>query len=86
MLRDLLSAEIRSAQFADLLVRDLDDDDRTGMRGGKWAAPAGQQGGDGPDWLLLAHKVLDAAHGQAAAPSFLKGTPRRQRPQAVLRS
>lgn len=50
MLRDLLSAEIQSAQFADLLVRDLDDDDRTGMRGGKWAAPAGQQGDDGPDW------------------------------------
>lgn len=50
MLRDLLSAEIQSAQFADLLVRDLDDDDRTGMRGGKWAVPAGQQGDDGPDW------------------------------------
>lgn len=39
------------------------------------------------DWAgLLAHKVLDAAHGQVAAPSFLKGTPRRQRPQAVLGS
>lgn len=50
MLWDLLSAEIQSAQFADLLVRDLDDDGRTEMRGGKWAAPAGQQGDDGPDW------------------------------------
>lgn len=50
-LRDLLSAEIQSAQFADLLVRDLDDDDdRTGRREGKWVAPAGQQGDDGPDW------------------------------------
>lgn len=50
MWRDLLSAEIQSAQFADLLVRDLDDDDRTGMRGGKWLAPAGREGNDGPDW------------------------------------
>lgn len=34
----------------------------------------------------VAHEVLDAAHGQAAAPSILKGPSRRQRPQAVLRS
>lgn len=48
MLWDLLSAEIQSAQLADLLVRDLNDD-MTGMRGEKWVAPAGQQGDDGPD-------------------------------------
>lgn len=52
---------------------------------------AGQQSDDGPErapdrsrgW---AHEVLDEAHGQAAAPSILKGPPCRQRPQAVLRS
>lgn len=86
MLRDLLSAEIQSAQFADLLVRDLDDDDRTGMREGNGQPRQASRVMMGQTGLLLAHKVLDAAHGQAAAPSFLKGTPRRQRPQAVLRS
>lgn len=49
MLQDLRSAEIQSAQFADLLVRYLNDDDMMGMTEGKWVTPAGQQGGDGPD-------------------------------------
>lgn len=41
MLQDLLSAEIQSAQFADLLVRDLNDDDMKGREMGDPSRPAG---------------------------------------------
>lgn len=40
MLQDLLSAEIQSAQFADLLVRDLDGDDMKGREMGDPSRPA----------------------------------------------
>lgn len=40
MLQDLLSAEIQSAQFADLLVRDLDDGDMKGREMGDPNKPA----------------------------------------------
>lgn len=40
MLQDLLSAEIQSAQFADLLVRDLDDGDMKGREMGGPSKPA----------------------------------------------
>lgn len=57
---------------------------------------AGQQNDDGPErapdrscgWAGPGRSrgPRREAHGQAAAPSILKGPPRRQRPQAVLRS
>lgn len=92
MLQDLLSAEIQSAQFADLLVRDLDDGDMKGREMGDPSRPAEWRWARGLLISLVvgqapvAHKVLDAAHCQAATPSNLKGPPSRQRPQAVLRS
>lgn len=39
-MQDLLSAEIQSAQFADLLVRDLDSDDMKGREMGDPSRPA----------------------------------------------
>lgn len=40
MLQELLSAQIQSAQFADLLVRDLDDGDTKGREMGDPSRPA----------------------------------------------
>lgn len=39
-LQDLLSADIQSAQFTDLLVRDLDDDNTKGKEMGDPSRPA----------------------------------------------
>lgn len=86
-MQGLLSAGIQSAQFADLLVRDLDDDNTKRREMGD---PSGRQSDEGPERapdLSCGWAGPGGSRGPRRSPrSILKGPPRRQRPQAVLRS